>query len=223
MAGPSYTENAASEYLATAYEALSDAHDPIVVYKGLSEADDRPSPGFHSVIAGRQLVPLRVCIVFTAFACEAAANEFLAARLLPTSPVFKMLDRRDTIEKLHAGTEIVLGAPLFDPGREPLQSVRELFRVRNDLVHARPHNPENRGMYRASGALADLGPTRAGRFVVAAAQVMVDLGQHFSPSRYFYAETVARHGDYIRQIGTRALDRRSKRPMSVAELSQQEP
>ena len=49
----------------------------------------------------------------------------------------ELLDRQTTVEKLLIAPKLAGGPALFEQGREPLQMIRRLFRLRNLLVHSR--------------------------------------------------------------------------------------
>ena len=85
----------------------------------------------------RRLQFLRSAVLFAALAVEAYANELLADILPPRD--WEALDQLKPPEKLLLGTRLAgEGESPLDRGAEPLQSVTELMKVRNRLVHARP-------------------------------------------------------------------------------------
>jgi hypothetical protein len=217
-----YTGNAA-EYLDTGYEAFCDALDPDFLYVGA----DRITPDHplvNSSACWRAVRRVRVCVVFAAFACEAAANEFLAARLAADGPLFKMLDDRKTSEKLLTGAEIVLGERLFDPGAEPYQTLASLFKARDRLAHARPEtfHAGATSSYSGPAELAKLGPAQASRFLVSTAQVMVELGKHFRPVAYVAADLLLENRTCVMKIGrdfeNQVPSLTGRRPPSLAHL-----
>src|SRR5688572_28829402 len=75
----------------------------------------------------------RTALGLAAFSAEAYINEFLEARV--TERDFEALDRLSTPEKYVLGARLVLGKDLFRRDRNPLQSLRTLFTIRNRLAH----------------------------------------------------------------------------------------
>jgi hypothetical protein len=77
--------------------------------------------------------------LFTAFAAEAFVNDFLAVHLKPhvTQRRLAEIDRWSTTRKYTEAVEIAYGR-LFWEDDEVIPSLRQLFDVRNQLVHGRP-------------------------------------------------------------------------------------
>ena len=78
--------------------------------------------------------------LFTAFAAEAFVNNFLDVHDLKSqisATKFNKLDRGSTVRKYVEGVALAY-EPLFGPNDEVIPVISELFRVRNNLVHARP-------------------------------------------------------------------------------------
>ncbi len=76
--------------------------------------------------------------LFTAFAAEAFVNDFLAVHLMPelSRAAFRRIDRLPIGRKYVEAVAQAYG-PLFNEGDEVMPHLRELFDVRNGLVHAR--------------------------------------------------------------------------------------
>src|SRR5262245_22788354 len=133
-----YYEQLAPDYLTAAWEAFRDACDPRVIYRHLGGEDAQTDTlGLQTVAHRSQVASLRNTVIYSAMACEAAANDFLAETTGAAKELFDALDRLPTVKKLLAGPQAVLRKPLFAAGSEPLQSVDALFKRRNDLVHPR--------------------------------------------------------------------------------------
>jgi hypothetical protein len=109
---------------------------------------------------GKRVGLARTAILFAALASEGFANEFLGEHLAPAD--VKAVDRLPTVEKYVLGPRIAFGDPLFDRGHEPIQSIHELFGVRDKLVHARPREvPEQGSVFDDPADFAEYNPARA--------------------------------------------------------------
>lgn len=138
-------------YLVEAAEALRracgpelfDAKAPALAVKlnsipaGQEDAGDLATLATYIAMGSHERVNLsRTSILNSAFAAEAAANEFIAARCSGADR--QAIDRIRTPDKISIAPRIALGVDLFPRGAEPLTSLEELFDLRNDLVHPKP-------------------------------------------------------------------------------------
>ena len=85
----------------------------------------------------------RHAIVFTALGAEAYINAFASEQLGKRDA--DALDQLRPADKWQMIPRLAFGEHVFDPGAEPLQSITQLFRRRNRLVHAK------RGEWLAAG------------------------------------------------------------------------
>lgn len=163
-------------YFEEAVEALRSAGDPRILwravgdhYKGsILEPHQRAGDA-----AQRRLWQLRSSVLFSALAAEAYANEILAELVAPADA--QALDRLPTVEKLLLGPRVAgLESPL-DRSREPIQTIRQLFKTRDLLVHPRKGSPAAFWRYVTDTDEDLIGPRPAGRFVVAVARMMASL------------------------------------------------
>lgn len=74
-------------------------------------------------------------ILFAAIAAEAYVNAFLNDHLAATD--FKVVDKLGTVEKYVVGTRLATGRELFPRGREPIGKLKRLFKLRDNIVHAK--------------------------------------------------------------------------------------
>ena len=73
-----YREQLAPDYLTAAWEAFRDAGDPRVIYRHLGgENTQMDALGLQTVAHRSQVASLRNAVIYSAMACEAAANDFL--------------------------------------------------------------------------------------------------------------------------------------------------
>jgi hypothetical protein len=163
----------AESYLEQAIDSLRSAGDPGALW---SDAGSMYAGGLLEHAArgndagNRRLRFLRASVIFAALAAEAYANGFLAEHL--TEAEVEAVDRLPTIDKLltgpkHAGLE----SPL-DPGREPVQTLRELFHSRNRLVHPRRDEHGAYLQYLNEEDEKIFGPPRVGRYILAVTQTI---------------------------------------------------
>ena len=64
--------------------------------------------GLQTVAHRSQVASLRNAVIYSAMACEAAANDFLAETTGAATELFEALDRLPTVKKLLAGPQAVL-------------------------------------------------------------------------------------------------------------------
>lgn len=104
---------------------------------GHEENGDLTTLSTYIVMGSHERVNLsRTSILNSAFAAEAAVNEFIAARCAGADR--QAIDRLRTPDKVSIAPRLALGINLFPRGAEPLTSLEELFDLRNDLVHPKP-------------------------------------------------------------------------------------
>ena len=77
----------------------------------------------------------RHAVLFTSLGAEAYINAVSAEQL--SNRDADAVDRLDPGSKWHLIPRLAFGREVFDPAREPLQSVTTLFKARNRLVHAK--------------------------------------------------------------------------------------
>jgi hypothetical protein len=120
--------------------------------------------------AGHRVRWARISVMFSAFAAEGYIN-----RVLLSSPLnqrdFDAIDRLPTLDKYAIGPRLALGQNLFDRGQEPLQTLAELFGLRNTLAHPKPRSETITRAEALAGPDAEtFSPTRAVRFITAVAE-----------------------------------------------------
>lgn len=138
-----YFETMAGTHLLDAVEALRDAGSADALYDPLlraTDSEDLEGPDVDSarnIAEGRRVAHSRRALLFSAFAAEAYANDFLYEK-------WNGRQDRDALQKLSPVDKYALLSALsgssktLDRGAEPLQRIRWLFDRRNELVHARP-------------------------------------------------------------------------------------
>lgn len=167
----------AEGYLAQAAEALTSAGDPSALWpseprqflgEGVLGSAQR---GLDA--ANRRLRALRSSVIFSALAMEAYANDFLSD-VLPAADM-KAIERLATLDKLLLGPRLAGMQSSLERGAEPAQTIKALFRVRNNLVHA------NRSEYSAfvtnltERDEGDLGPAAVGSYLRRTAEAVARL------------------------------------------------
>lgn len=113
----------------------------------------------------------RSAILFAAFAAEAYVNEFVTKHF--SGRDYETIDRLPPVEKYALAPRLALGREVFSRSQEPLQTLRELFRERDVLVHPKPEKGvTDRPAWPHRGeppADPVYNPTNACRFIVAVA------------------------------------------------------
>ena len=132
----------AGGYFEESVEALRAAGDPRMLWGEVSDHVKgsilEPMQRIADALQ-RRLWRLRSAVLFAALCTEAYANELLDELLAPSDAA--ELDRLPTFEKLMLAPKVAsLESPL-DRGREPMQTIRTLFRTRDALVHPRRGKP----------------------------------------------------------------------------------
>jgi len=177
---PAASQSAA--YLTQAAEALTAAGDPLALWI------DTPDYYTSSVLEpfqrigtamNRRLSLLRGSVLFSAFAAEAFANEFLSSVLSPADA--EAADRLATPDKLLLGPRLAGLESSLDRGREPLQRIIQLNQVRNALVHPRPGGYAAYMQDLSESEEEQIGPKAVGKYLVAVAKVIVLLNPLRTP------------------------------------------
>jgi hypothetical protein len=202
------------DYLVQAVDAILDAADPQYLYR------DEPLPGFaddFSKLAVRlmrgsevQKRSARLALMLAAFACEAYANIYIDLALDDNHR--ELLDRQTTVKKLLIAPKLAGNPPLFELGREPLQTIQRLFRLRNLLVHSRRVRTvtQARPKFGAVGDEENL--IVAAQSVTAVAQVAVSLDtclKETQPTDWvvgYAASVVIEEERYLVDLARRAQD-----------------
>jgi hypothetical protein len=133
----------AASHLAQALDAFDDACSPEAVYTPRKIWPLVPTDSLGSRRTLSEIVQRNFCLtatLYTAFAAEAFVNNFLEVHDLRTQVTprkFRDIDRGSTARKYQEGVALAY-EPLFAPGDEVMPAIRELFTVRNKLVHPRP-------------------------------------------------------------------------------------
>jgi hypothetical protein len=200
-------------YLEQALEALRDSSSADVLYRDLDpfhQGSQLLGPIQRTMDASnRRLRYLRSAVLFAALGAEAYANEFLAATLDATD--VKVLDRLKTSEKLIIGPKVAGLETPFDRGAEPLQSVVQLFKARDRLVHLKPGQVGAHAHTATDSDLHLFGPRAAVRYLEAVAHAAVLL-HPLRPDKPFAApaariwEERAVLRDHVDQTGEGLLD-----------------
>jgi hypothetical protein len=175
----------AGAHLDQAIDALGAAGDPDRLYprwaRERAPTDDLPRAMAILDALARRHTHLRTAALFAALAAEAYVNEFLATLL--SGGDFRAVDRLPTIEKYVVGCRLALGEPLFVRGREPVQTIAALLKLRDKLVHPKPgYGPTRPYIDKTPGETeADFTAARAGRFIVYVAAAAVILLKRARP------------------------------------------
>ena len=164
-------------YLNQAAEALTDAASPRALWRA---ADPLHRGGIFEPVqrrvdaGNRRLARLKASVIFSALAAEAYANEFLEATCAAADAA--AVDRLATPEKLLLAPRLSGLPSVLERGREPHQTIRRLFRVRNVLVHPTAQGYSALVIHDLTDKdEADLGPVAAGVYLVAVARVIVEM------------------------------------------------
>lgn len=167
--------------------------------------------------AGKRVGFARTAILFAALASEGFANEFLGEHLAPAD--VKAVDRLPTVEKYILGPRIVFGDRLFNRGHEPIQSIQELFGLRDKLVHAKPREvPERGSVFDDPADFAEYNPARAAKYIVAVADAALLLASRSSePLKNLTVVAVTQGRELIKRYGKNATDQLPQLDGPVAE------
>lgn len=195
-----YFETMAGTHLADSLRALRDAGSADALYDPSLRATD-PGAMSHEDFnlardeaEGWRVTYSRRALLFAAFAAEAYANDFLYKN---------WSDRRDrdALQKLSPVDKYALlptlagVTPVLSRGREPLQTIKWLFKRRDELVHAAPrgrdltydpanHNPRAAAksiVAVADAAMAINGEAPSGSvlsYAIAERRALLEYGEH---------------------------------------------
>ena len=126
--------------------------------------DEQPGLGYFMT----RLNGSRKAVAFAAFAAEAYINRLLHNRL-SGQDMATALKLRPVIEKFAFAAQLALGQPLIQRDEVLYRELKELFGLRNRLVHATPRAVEP-GDVLGEAAFAECNPLVAQRFVAASAR-----------------------------------------------------
>jgi hypothetical protein len=198
----------ADEYLQQACEALRASGSADGLYAEEARLSDKPlvAAAGRALAPGRRVGHSRTALLFAALACEAFINEFLDEHL--SGADLAAVDRLPTLEKYVLGPRLATGADLFSRGSEPAQSIRELFRLRDRLVHSKPREMPTRGsVFDDPADFGTCNPEAAARFIVAVAQAAERLaGKSLEPTSNFAVLAIVMAPQLVLDFGTRAKD-----------------
>jgi hypothetical protein len=199
----------ADAHLAQAVEALRASGSPEALFNvtARTSANAIVQAAARAQGTGKRVGFARTAILFAALASEGFANEFLSEHLVPAD--VKAVDRLPTVEKYVLGPKIALGESLFDRGHEPLQSIQELFRLRDKLVHTRPRNlPKRSSVFDDPADFDEYNPSRAAQYIVAVADAAMTLASKSSePLMNLTVVAVANGRKLVVDYGHKATDR----------------
>lgn len=196
----------AEAHLQQALEALRASGSPESLFS--ASARESPNPMMQAAArvgaTGKRVGFARTAILFAAFASEGFVNEFLGEHLSPAD--VKAIDRLPTVEKYVLGPRIAFGEPLFDRGHEPIQSIQELFRLRDKLVHAQPRAVPARGsVFDDPADFAEYNPERAATYITAVADAaMILAGRSSEPLNNLTVVAVTQGRNIIKRYGKNA-------------------
>jgi hypothetical protein len=216
-------EELAGTYLGQALDALNDAGDPRRLYPDEAFLPERTIA--HEALARylgstARVDASRTSVLFSALACEAYANRFIALSFGKRDR--EALDRLPTPDKLLIAPRLASGSALFSVGTEPLQSILRLFQLRNLLVHPKARKVRvQKGTMRAGHE--DYTPATAARYVVAVATVARELDRTREAELVDRAaQTLWRERERLLQLGDRLTaalpDLSDKRPPGLQQL-----
>lgn len=137
----------AGTYLEQAVAALRDARSADALYDeklriATAELDSKPLVLVAmSTALETRAGHARSAILIAAFAAEAYVNELVAKHF--TGCDYETIDRLPTVEKYALAPRLALGTEVLARGTEPLETLRDLFRERNVLVHLETTRPKS--------------------------------------------------------------------------------
>lgn len=138
---PLRPESLSSDYLMQALENLHDAGDPAALFayyrRFPNQVNDATAEPMEAGARQLRLKSARTAVLFASLAGEAYVNEFLRAHLDQDAD-FRAVERMSTVDKYFVGTRLVYGERIFFRDREGATELRELFELRNRLVHPKP-------------------------------------------------------------------------------------
>jgi hypothetical protein len=169
----------ADDHLGQAAEALRSSGSPETLYIHSARQSDKPiaHTAARALALGKRVGYSRTAILFAALACEAFINEFLDEHL--SGADLDATDRLTTLDKYVLGPRLAIGRPLLERGHEPAQSIRDLFRLRDRLVHSKPREvPKRVSLFDDPAEFDTYNPEAAAKFIVAVADAATELGHH---------------------------------------------
>ena len=155
---------------------------------------------------GKRVGFARTAILFAALASEGFANEFLSEHLAPAD--LKAVDRMPTVEKYVLGPRLAFGYSLFDRGHEPIQSIQQLFGLRDKLVHARPREvPERGSVFDDPADFSEYNPEAAAKYIIAVPDAATALTSRSSePLRNLTVVAITQARELVKRYGKNATD-----------------
>lgn len=132
----------ASSYLFEALEAIEAAGSSEALYApAVRAAASRARESGWLLTVQRDAAELRIrysrnAMLFAAFAAEAYVNEFIGQHFAGKD--YDAVERFSTIDKYVLAPRTALGREVLPRDREPVQTLRKLFRHRDVLVHPKP-------------------------------------------------------------------------------------
>lgn len=172
----------ATAYLTQAVDALRDSLSSDTLYASsfrAASSDERAREWIYLATGTahhRRTTFVQTAMLFSAFAAEAYANEFLREHY-PIGQERMAVDGWKTVDKFVLAPRLALGATVFEREHEPIQTIARLFKRRNALVHPKPEDDEPSTALDADPVYS---PVEAARMIVAvadAAQRLVRAGK----------------------------------------------
>jgi hypothetical protein len=192
-----YFETMAGTHLEDSVRALRDAGSPDALYEpSLRATPDISYEDFslaRDEAEGWRVTYCRRALLFSAFAAEAYANDFLYEKWGGRDR--DALQTLSTVDKYALLPALARATTVLDRSREPLQRIGWLFKRRDELVHARPRDdrdltwdPANHNPLAAAKsivAVADAAETLNGEapggsvlsYVIEERQALLDYGE----------------------------------------------
>jgi hypothetical protein len=196
-------------YLEQAVDALHQAGDPAVLFRGNRErAESETAEAFQFLNAhSTHVTQCRNAVLFTALAAESYVNEFVAFYLKGED--YKAVDRMTPVVNRYVlGTKLACSEQIFTRGKEPIPTIARLFKLRNKLVHPKPgFGPA--ALSEPSGEFEEHFPTpKVAEFIVmVAAAAVILLKRAYGPESLDpYADVIWLGRDAILGYGRRATN-----------------
>jgi hypothetical protein len=130
----------------------------------------------------RRIAFSRTAMLFCAFSAESYINEFIAWHF--TGADLRSLDRLSTVEKYAVAPRLSLGRTLFARDSGPLQRIKQLFDLRDVLVHPKP----GKGLPEQAHSLQPdpvFNPDEASKLIVAVADAAGVLLEHMAHGEWY--------------------------------------
>jgi hypothetical protein len=201
----------AGDYLGEALEALELAGNARGIYPGWA-LDSLPDhlkgeqlDQARGAAAEERVKLSRRAILYSAFAAEAFINEFMAMYFEGRD--LETLDRLPTLDKYILAPRFAVGLDLFRRGGEPTQTLQQLFRQRDALVHPKP----GKALPLPKTTRADpvFNPHTAATFLVRTAEAADALLEHARIGDRFnlLVSGIATAGPSLVEFGSRATEK----------------